>query len=82
MVRPMMNAKQCRVRAATAERKAAAVADPEIKVEFLENGRLWIALAVTADAQDLLQLKLARAPTGIRRRCREDRSFGGVRRVR
>jgi hypothetical protein len=55
----MMNANQCRGRAATAETNARAMTDPLLRAQYLEHERLWIFLAGRAEAQDGLQLKQA-----------------------
>lgn len=65
----MMDATECRARAATATKKAGDTTDPTLKAEFLEHCRLWIVVALAAEAQDLLQLTIGdrrstRGPSG------------------
>ncbi len=54
----MMNAKECRAKAADALVRASEAASPDVRAIFNAHAREWTALALTADVQDKLEIDL------------------------
>lgn len=54
----MMNAKECRAKAAEALSRASDATDPAVRAIYNAHAREWTALALTADVQDKLEIDL------------------------
>lgn len=54
----MMNAKECRAKAAEALVRATDATDPDVRATYNDHAREWTALALTADVQDKLEIDL------------------------
>lgn len=48
----MMNAKECRAKAADSRMRAAEATDPNVKAIYNTHAREWSALSVTAEAHE------------------------------